>query len=150
MADNKTIKNNAVKKKYKRRLLLNHLKKEDTYNKLKDVAVNLISIGCTIDEVSSILQISKPTLYLKYGSDIEHAKNQFRANLRNAQFQKAVEEKNTQMLIWLGKQYLGQSDKVDTKHTLDSPQVVSYGESLEPFSEGTSYDRIELDTEENP
>lgn len=32
-------------------------------------------------------------------------------SLRRAQLSKAVDEKNTQMLIWMGKQYLGQADK---------------------------------------
>ena len=85
-------------------------------------------------EVCSIMGVSSTTLKKKYKNVIDRAKASFRINIRQAQYEKAVKDKNSQMLIWLGKQYLGQSDKVENKHKLEKPQVISFSEEpIEPF-----------------
>lgn len=38
-------------------------------------------------------------------------------SLRRAQWQAAVDDRNVTMLIWMGKQALGQKDKVENEHT---------------------------------
>ena len=55
-------------------------------------------------------------------------------SLRRAQFQKAIDEKNTAMQIFLGKNWLGQSDKQDVK--------------LSPVEINSSYDLSSLTEEE--
>lgn len=45
-------------------------------------------------------------------------------SLRAAQFQKAIKEKNPTMQIWLGKQYLGQTDKIDASVQLQRPAII--------------------------
>ena len=91
-------------------------RKEIDYPKLEA----LCKIQCTGEECASVLQIDYDTLNnaLKrdgYGGFSDYLKNHSssgKASLRRLQW-KAAEALNTAMLIWLGKQYLGQTDKKD-------------------------------------
>ena len=78
----------------------------------------LAHIHCTIDEIAAIMEISDVTLR----KDPEFLPTYYKAreggkmSLRRQQF-KAAEGGNTTMLIWLGKQFLGQRDLVRTEVT---------------------------------
>lgn len=78
----------------------------------------LASIQCTQEEISNFLGISTRTLqkdkeFLRiYKKGLENGK----MSLRRMQFKKA-NDGNVSMLIWLGKQYLGQTDKVENNNT---------------------------------
>ena len=78
----------------------------------------LAKIQCTQEEISNFLGISTRTLqkddeFLRvYKKGIENGK----MSLRRMQFKKA-NDGNVSMLIWLGKQYLGQTDKVENRDT---------------------------------
>lgn len=89
----------------------------------------LCSIQCTQAEIAEAFDCSIDTLARrikdKYKQDFaviyEQKRGAGKISLRRAQWQKAVEGKDTTMLIWLGKQYLGQSDKgedEDQRHWL--------------------------------
>lgn len=86
----------------------------------KKLFENLCSIQCTKDEMCGILECHEETLtrwcHDTYGmgfSDIYKRKSvKGKASLRRMQF-KSAEKGNVAMLIWLGKQYLGQKDKVE-------------------------------------
>ena len=73
-------------------------------------------IGCTMEELSAVLGVPRRTLYdrMKQDPDIKDAIEEGRAQccltLRRLQWQ-AAEGGNVTMLIWLGKQYLGQRDR---------------------------------------
>ncbi len=77
----------------------------------------LCSIMCTEEEIAGIFQCSVDTIcnWCKehYGLTFSEAYKNFSAqgkmSLRRFQFRMA--EKNAAMAIWLGKQYLGQTDK---------------------------------------
>jgi len=79
---------------------------------------NLCGIMCTAEEISSILDISADTLDRRLKEDghagfAEYFKKKSsngRASLRRVQFKSALDG-NTTMLVWLGKQHLGQTDK---------------------------------------
>ena len=60
-------------------------------------------------------------------------------SLRRAQFQKAIDEKNTAMLIFLGKNWLGQSDRQDVKLS---------GSGENPIQINSSYDLSTLSEQE--
>jgi hypothetical protein len=83
-----------------------------------EVAKRAASIGCTRDEIAAVLGVSPATLYnaLKADetlrADIEEGLNHGRATLRRLQWQQA-NNGNATMLIWLGKQLLGQKDHVE-------------------------------------
>lgn len=85
-------------------------KKEIDYNTVEKLA----SIQCTEAEIASILDISIRTLQRDkefcriYKKGIEYGK----MSLRRKQWKLA--EKYPAMAIFLGKQYLGQTDKVET------------------------------------
>ena len=84
----------------------------------------LAAMQCTDEEIAAVLGVERSTIKRRKKDDdefcIAHKKGQQRgkASLRRMQF-KAAEGGNATMLIWLGKQYLGQSDK--TQHELSGP-----------------------------
>ena len=84
------------------------------YDKCKKLA----QILCTQSEIASVLGVSLSTLehdpeFLRiHKQGLEIGK----ASLRRMQY-KGAEGGNATMLIWLGKQYLGQKDKQETELT---------------------------------
>jgi hypothetical protein len=87
-----------------------------------DVARRAASIGCTAEEIAALLGVARATFYLNLERDpefqriIDEARASGRATLRRLQWQRANGGSDT-MLIWLGKQMLGQKDKVETEAT---------------------------------
>jgi len=81
----------------------------------------LCSIACTITEICAVFDIDDMTLcrmikrkYKKSFSEIYKEKRSLgNVSLRRAQWRAAVEQGNTAMLIFLGKNRLGQTDKVE-------------------------------------
>jgi len=83
--------------------------------------INMIRIQCTRDEICDILNMSDTTLNRRIKEQgIEGVDNfealykkhqgEGKASLRRAQW-KAAQDGNPTMLVWLGKQMLGQKDK---------------------------------------
>ena len=80
----------------------------------------LCEIQCTLVEIASVLKVSEDTIERRIKENFnktfaEHFKIQSaggKTSLRRAQFNAALNG-NTALLIWLGKQYLGQSDRQD-------------------------------------
>ena len=96
--------------------------------------IGMVEVCCTQDEICSIFNIAESTLDLKLkdrGYDNfrdfykKHSANG-KQSLRRLQWA-AAQEGNTTMLVWLGKQWLGQTDKqaIDTNHTITSFEVVA-------------------------
>jgi AcrR family transcriptional regulator len=81
---------------------------------------NSAALGCTIEEIAAILGVGKRTLYDRLDSDadlaeaLERGRDKGKATLRRLQWQQA-NAGNPTMLIWLGKQILGQRDRVATE-----------------------------------
>lgn len=73
---------------------------------------SLASIGCTQDEICVIVGCSENTLRRHAKSQIASGASKMKVSLRRWQYAKA-KEGNVAMLIWLGKQYLGQREKID-------------------------------------
>jgi predicted transcriptional regulator len=71
----------------------------------------LAEIQCTQNEIAHVMGISKSTLKNHLLAEIDQGKSYGKVKLRRAQYNKAVEEGNPTMLIWLGKQLLGQADQ---------------------------------------
>lgn len=70
----------------------------------------LAKIHCTMKEISSVAGCSVDTLERRFAEIIEKGQDEGKRSLRRLQWQQA-EKGNIQMLIWLGKQMLGQKDK---------------------------------------
>jgi len=98
---------------------------------------NLAAFGCTDEEIAVLAGLSEGTIKRSFDPLLKKGRAGLRTNLRSAQVKKALgvfvpeydKEGNrvdlyltapdNTMLIWLGKQYLAQSDKAETKDTSD-------------------------------
>ena len=87
-----------------------------------EIVSKLASIQCTEEEIASVLDVSVRTLQRDrefcrvYKKSLEAG----RISVRRAQFKKALAG-DTSMLIWLGKQLLGQKDQRKEEVDLTQP-----------------------------
>lgn len=85
---------------------------------IKPIDENLVEalarIGCTQTEIATTLGFSQKMFSLRKSLRAAHERgiDSMKTSLRRWQYSKA-KEGNVAMLIWLGKQYLGQRDKID-------------------------------------
>jgi hypothetical protein len=84
-----------------------------------DAVKRLAAVMATDEEIASYFGCSVDTL-TRRGEEYRQAKEAGRQagalNLRRYQIE-AAKAKNPTMLIWLGKQYLGQKDKTEVEHS---------------------------------
>ena len=80
-----------------------------------EILKNLASIGCPDYEIASVLNISARTLKRNYADIIEQYREKGKASLRKKMWDKAVKKDNTNMQIWLSKNYLGMKDRTQTE-----------------------------------
>ena len=73
---------------------------------------NLAHIGCTLEEIGSILGVSARTLQRNFAEIIDASREKGKASLRKKMFEKAINKDNTHMQIWLSKNYLGMKDRM--------------------------------------
>ena len=93
----------------------------------KEQFEKLCKLQCTETEISAYFEVSHDTLQRwceeTYGENFayvyEQKKGVGKIALRRFQLQQA--EKNPTMAIWLGKQYLGQTDKIESKTDVKLP-----------------------------
>ena len=78
----------------------------------------LAGFGCTNTEIASFFGCSENTIRRSYGEFLAKGRDKGKIRLRQLQW-RAAERGNTSMLIWLGKQVLGQSEK--TEHSWENP-----------------------------
>lgn len=91
---------------------------------------SLCGIQCTQQEICDWFDIDEETLNswckrtykAKFSEVFRQKRGKGKVSLRRAQWRQATEKENITMLIWLGKQFLNQTDKVvmadgDLKHT---------------------------------
>lgn len=90
----------------------------------------LCSIQCTLEEIANWFKCSSDTierwckreLKMSFAEAFKKHSVGGRISLRRSQFRMA--ETNPTMAIWLGKQYLGQTDKQDVKVMADDDDTV--------------------------
>lgn len=78
---------------------------------------SLSRIMCTEEEIASILNCSRDLFYTEdnkelYRQAIQKGQSEGKQSLRRYQYELA-KKGNSSMLIWLGKQWLGQTDKIE-------------------------------------
>lgn len=94
-----------------------------------ELVAKLAKIQCTQDEIASILDVCRQTLAKDeqfinvYKKHIDEGK----MSLRRLQW-KAAEEGNATMMVWLGKQYIGQRDKFDNENKTSGEITVTIKE----------------------
>jgi hypothetical protein len=97
----------------------------------------LCAMQCTLNEIAAWFDCSIDTIEgrckkikgMKFSDYYRQKKEKGLISLRRAQWQGAVEGKNTALLIFLGKQYLGQSDKVVHAGDTESPLTLAYAKN---------------------
>lgn len=91
-----------------------------------EVARRAAGIGCSSTEIAAVLGIGRRTFFDHLEHDeglrdaIEEGRARGRAALRRLQWREA-EAGNTGMLVWLGKQMLGQKDRAEIGGDPDNP-----------------------------
>jgi len=75
----------------------------------------LASIGCTHEEIAAALDVCSLTLIRrpKFVEFFKKGQELMKVSLRRAQYTSAVTKGNVAMLIWMGKQYLGQRERTE-------------------------------------
>jgi len=99
---------------------------------------------CTIEEIAMANGCCRDTIERRFRKEIDEGRAICKTSLRREQFQRAMKG-NVVMLIWLGKQYLKQTDK---------NEVTSKGERGGEFTEKdkermqTLIEKIKVEEEE--
>lgn len=97
--------------------------------------VAMVKIQCTQDEICDVLGMSKQTLdlrvkergYRNFRDIFRQKRGMGKASLRRMQW-KSAEGGNPTMLVWLGKQVLGQTDKHEVSGPDSGPVLISVTE----------------------
>ena len=109
--------------------------KPKTGRKLAPVDPNLVeklaAVGCMPGEISTIVGCSLSTLERRFADEMRKGRENVKARLRKKQIEVALAG-NVSMLIWLGKQMLGQAEKVEA-NTHHSGAIVTG--TLDPGTE---------------
>ena len=105
-------------------------------------------IQCTLDEIASMYDTTRDTIIRrveehygeKFSTVFARKKENGWMSLRRSQWNRGVKDKNTAMLIFLGKQYLKQSDdpQRNTEPAADDPNGIDLSslDVLDPFEKG--------------
>jgi len=82
----------------------------------------LAAMGCTVSEIAEHLAVDITCIEKNttYSGLIKGGKENFKKSLRRMQYTSA-KEGNVTMQIWLGKQILGQRDKIEADTTISNP-----------------------------
>ena len=81
------------------------------------VIERLSSIFCTNEEIATVVGCHSDTLADNFSEYLKKGRQRGKMSLRRMQFEKA-QSGNTTMLIWLGKQMLGQKDRIETSEDM--------------------------------
>jgi transposase-like protein len=92
-----------------------------------ELVAEYLEAGCTGTEIAAMLGISAPTLYDRCQTDNGMMFSEFSQEkkqkgdliLKKVQFEAAIKDKDRTMLVWLGKQRLGQKEKAEQDIKVD-------------------------------
>lgn len=76
----------------------------------------LASFGCTYLEIGKYFAVNEALIRKKYRTEYEQGREEMKLSLRQLQWKNASQG-NTALLIFLGKNYLNQTDKSQVDHT---------------------------------
>ena len=82
----------------------------------------LAAINCSLEEIGSIVGCSVDTLGRRFAEVIKEGRNHGRTSLKRKMYETAMGG-NITMMIWLSKQMLGYTDKVEEKMTVKAALV---------------------------
>jgi hypothetical protein len=102
----------------------------------------LCGLQCTGEEIAAFLDVSYDTLCRRckeekgigFADYFDIKRSRGKISLRRNQFT-AAESGNVTMLIWLGKQYLGQRDQLDLEHSGKDGMPIDVNYNLSSLTE---------------
>lgn len=99
---------------------------------------SLAAIHCSNEEMASVLGVHKRTLERRYAAVIAQGRNKGKMSLKRKRYDVAMQG-NVPMLIWLSKQFLGETDKVSSditekSHVILEAQLDARCEELEALA----------------
>jgi len=77
----------------------------------KQQIYKLASLNVSVKDIADVLGCSKRALENKYLDVINEGRANLRTSILRTQYEVGITNKNVTMLIWMGKQHLGQADK---------------------------------------
>lgn len=95
----------------------------------------LAEIQCSYEEIAAVLKTTRQTLQNRFREVVEDGWKAGKTGIRREQMKLAMGG-NVTMLIWLGKQFLGQADKVENENVnhnveqLDDATLLARGREL--------------------
>ena len=93
----------------------------------RDVIKRLAAIMCSYEEIGGIIGMTEEGVKKRFKKVIDAGRAQGKESLRKAQFTRALDG-DTRMQVWLGKNYLNQSDQPNAN---DNTQVLPWEEDKE-------------------
>lgn len=109
---------------------------------------NLCGLQCTLEEICGWFGITDKTLdswckrtyHASFSEVFKQKRGNGKISLRRSQWRLA--EKSAAMAIWLGKQYLGQRDQIETTIAVDKREDDALSASLRALAEDIESDDI--------
>jgi len=90
----------------------------DFISKNKNKVLKLAQLGCTQLEIAYVLNICEDSVRAHFLDEFHRGQGDLKSSIRKAQLEVALQEKNTTMLVWLGKQFLKQCEpKTNVEHS---------------------------------
>ena len=102
--------------------------------------LRLAKLGCSQAEIGEVLGCSHDTLHRRFASVLKKGYAELNVSLRRAQF-KAAKQGNVTMLIWLGKQWLGQRNDPPSDSKTD--QIAALIKHFDQINERNKRERAE-------
>ena len=79
----------------------------------REQIARMASIQCSVKEIATVMGCSEKTIYDNYGDSVAQGRAMGKVSLRRKQWDVA-NEGNPTMLVWLGKNWLDQTDAKQT------------------------------------
>jgi hypothetical protein len=95
-----------------------------------DQVSQLAAIGLNVNEIGAIVGCSPDTLTRRFQSQMQTGWERMKASIKRTQYEVGVNKKNPTMLIWLGKQHLGQSDVPQKSSNQSNQQLEGFFQAL--------------------
>ena len=107
--------------------------------------IRLAAIQCSYAEMAAVLGCNESTLTRRFAQDIQTGRSTGRSSLKRKQYEMALNG-NVTMLIWLGKQYLEQTDKVEQRTENVSSFRIGWADETDRPNAALSHTATEKDS----
>lgn len=84
-----------------------------------DAIEKLAAINCSVAEIAAVIGVDRRTIQRRYAALIEKGRDTGKSSLKRKMWKIAMDNENVTMCIWLSKQMLGYTDKVEQRQHLN-------------------------------